>query len=109
MSSSGNLIAGVDLLWTIAQVRPTIIDQHIQHVMRALQQKLAKDHVTNSVPPQAANAQQARLNNPSEPNQTAQDPREAEIQTKLILKTIDIISLRMGTLGEQRRPFLSVL
>ena len=107
--SNTNLIAGVNLLWTIAQVRPTIIDQHIQLVMRALQQKLAKDHVTNAVPPQPANAQQSRPNNPAEPNQPAQDAREAEIQTRLILKTIDIISLRMGTLGEQRRPFLSVL
>ena len=104
---ANNLIASINILWTLSQVRPKEIDQHIPLIMRALQQKLAKDHVSNTVPPnQQTPGQQSR---PTENNSSSQDSREAEIQTQLILKTIDIISLRMGTLGEQRRPFLSVL
>ena len=104
--TGGNLIAGINLLWTLSQVRPALLDQHISSVMRALQTKLAKDHVNNAVPPNMpANSQQSR----ADQNTPAQDPREAEIQVQLILKTIDIISLRMATLGDQRRPFLSVL
>ncbi|KAI4155573.1 MAG: hypothetical protein LQ340_000907 [Diploschistes diacapsis] len=105
--AAGNLVAGVNLLWTLAQVRPAMLDQHVPHIMRALQQKLAKDHVNNSIPPTIqSSSQQSRT---SEQNGSGQDPREAELQVQLILKSIDIISLRMATLGEQRRPFLSVL
>ncbi|MCJ1335959.1 hypothetical protein MMC09_001233 [Bachmanniomyces sp. S44760] len=102
--AAGNLIASINLLWTLAQVKPTIIDTHMAQIMRALQQKLAKDHV-NAAIAQLAAAQQRQ----GEPPAVLPDPREVEIQTQLIMKTIDILSLRMATLGEQRRPFLSVL
>ena len=36
-------------------------------------------------------------------------PYELEIQTGLMLKAIDVISMRMDVLGDNRRPFLSVL
>ena len=105
--ASGNLIAGINLIWTLAQARPALLDQHVPNVMRALQQKLTKDHINSSAPPSVqSGSQQARS---GEQNASGQDPREAEIQIQLILKSIDIISLRMATLGEQRRPFLSVL
>ena len=105
--AAGNLTAGINLLWSLAQVRPAVLDQHLPNVMRALQSKLAKDHVNNSIQSNAqSSSQQGRS---SEQSTSGQDPREAEIQVQLILKSIDIISLRMATLGEQRRPFLSVL
>ena len=105
--TANNLIASINILWTLSQARPAVIDQHIPHLMRALQQKLAKDHVNNAIlPTQQSSLQQMRT---AEQNPSAQDPREAEIQTQLILKTIEIVSLRMGTLGDQRRSFLSVL
>ena len=102
-----NLLASISILWTLSQVRPAVTDQHIPHIMRALSQKLSKDHIASAaLPAQQSNLQQIRT---AEQTPAAQDPREVEIQTQLILKTIDIISLRMGSLGDQRRPFLGVL
>ena len=107
MIAASNLVAGLNIFWTLAQVRPAMLDQHVPNVMRAFQQKLAKDHFNSLVPLSAQSAsQQSRSNDQPVSNQ---DPREAEIQVQLILKSIDIVSLRMATLGEQRRPFLSVL
>ena len=106
--STDAFVSSINILWTLAQVRPAMIDQHILHVIRALQQKLAKSHVQaqNVGPGPVAMTQGTR---PGDTDQGAMDPRESEIQTQLILKTIDLVSLRMQTLGEQRRPFLSVL
>ncbi|KAI4175603.1 MAG: hypothetical protein LQ343_001594 [Gyalolechia ehrenbergii] len=106
--TTSNLIPCVNSFWTLAHVQPGIVDQNVPHLLRALQLKLAKDQTT----PQAALAAQAA----SQPHlragellQGALDPREMEISTQLTLKTIEIISLRMATLQESRRPFLSVL
>lgn len=104
--SAGNYISSINILWTLAQVKPAEIDQHLVQIMRALQQKLAKDHVAAQMPGQMGLQQGLR---PGEVPPYTPDPREMEIQTQLILKTIDLMSLRMATLGEQRRPFLSVL
>lgn len=103
-----NLVASINIFWTLAQVRPVEIEQHIPQVMRTLQQKLAKDQVTPAplLPSQVGLPQGLR---PGEGPPGALDAREMEISTQLILKAIQIISLRMTTLGEQRRPFLSVL
>lgn len=108
MMTAGNLLSSLNIFWTLVQVRPAEIDQHIPQIMRALQQKLAKDQVSTQpgVPLQAAGQPGVR---PGDGPQGSLDPRELEISTQLILKTIQIISLRMATLGEQRRPFLSVL
>ena len=105
--ANNNLCSGINLIWTLSQVRPALIDIHVPAVMKALQQKLAKDHVTN--------AMQSKGQPNAQPTPNAEKPgpvltsRDAEIQALLILKTIDIVALRMGTLGDQRRPFLSVL
>ena len=106
--TAGNLTAGIDAFWSLAQVRPSEIDQHIPQIMRALQQKLAKDQIQ---PQPAATATPAtqQAPRPTEGTQGGLDARELEISTQLILKTIQMISLRMATLGDQRRPFLSVL
>lgn len=103
-----NLMASINIFWTLAQVRPTDIDQHIPQVMRTLQQRLAKDQVTpqTAIPGQTGSQQALR---PGEGAPGALDTREMAISTQLILKAIQIISSRMATLGEQRRPFLSVL
>ena len=100
--SANNLNSGINILWTLSKVRPAEIDQHIPNVMRALQQKLAKDHV-NAYTPQG----------PVPPNHRAgeplMDPVEFANGVDLIKKTIDLLSARMSDLGDQRRPFLSVL
>lgn len=103
-----NLTASIDAFWTLAQVRPSEIDQHIPQIMRALQQKLAKDQIQPQ-PASAATPASQQASRPAEGTQGGLDAREIEISTQLILKTIQMISLRMATLGEQRRPFLSVL
>lgn len=105
--ANGSLCSGINLVWTLSQVRPVLVDIHVPPVMRALQSKLAKDHVTNVMQSKTPSNAQGTPN--AEKSAPVLTPRDAEIQVLLILKTIDIIALRMGTLGDQRRPFLSVL
>ena len=101
-----NYIASINIFSTIARVRPTKIDQHIPSVMRALSTKLAKDQI--GIHQTAQPGAQPGMR-PGEPPVALADEREMEISTRLTLMSIDIISSRMSELGEQRRPFLSVL
>lgn len=103
--SDNNLVAAINIYETMARVRPKEIDVHIPQIMRALQQKLSKDQAALGVLPQAT---QPGVR-PGEGQAGALDEREMELSTQLILKSIWIISSRMATLGENRRPFLSVL
>ncbi|KAF7507630.1 hypothetical protein GJ744_010300 [Endocarpon pusillum] len=100
--SASNLTSSISILWTLSRVRPAEMDQHIPNVMRALQQSLAKDHVNAYSPPQ----QTPQGYRPGEPNM---EPYEFALGVDLIKKTIDLLSARMSHLGDQRRPFLSVL
>ena len=103
--TDGNLVAAIYIYETIARVRPKEIDVHIPPIMRALQQKLSKDQITPQIVPSAAQGGMR----PGEGQTGVLDEREMELSTQLILKSIWIISSRMATLGDQRRPFLSVL
>ena len=106
--AAGGLIASINTFCTLAQIRPAEIDQQIPHIMRALQSKLAKDHVApQGTSPGVVPSNQGTRTGEGPPG--GLDARDMELQTQLILKAIDLISLRMSTLGEQRRPFLSVL
>lgn len=101
----GNLVAAINIYETMARVRPKEIETHIPSIMRALQQKLSKDQVAQqAVPPGIPPGMR-----PGEGQPGMLDEREMELSTQLILKSIWIISSRMATLGDQRRPFLSVL
>lgn len=101
----GNLVAAIYIYETIARIRPKEIDTHLPQIMRALQQKLSKDQFAQPVLPPGM---QSGIR-PGEGQAGALDEREMELSTQLILKSIWIISSRMATLGDQRRPFLSVL
>ena len=101
--SSGNLVSAVNNLWTLSNVRPTEIDDHIPGLMRVLQTKLAKDHINAYLLPPGPPPQGWRLGEPTG------DQYEFALGVDLMKKTIDILSSRMSTLGDQRRPFLSVL
>lgn len=101
--SSGTLISGINNLWTLSKVQPSAVDDHFKAIMRALQQKLAKDHLNAYVAPQGQPPQGWR---PGEPNM---DPYEFAIGIDLLKKTIDVLSSRMSTLGDERRPFLGAL
>ncbi|MCJ1310684.1 hypothetical protein MMC25_004350 [Agyrium rufum] len=103
-----NYISSIDILWTICQVKPALVDGQIAAVMRALQSKLMKDHITAQSAAIGPAALQA-LVRPGEATPPIPEPRDQKITVDLILKSIDLISRRMSILGEQRRPFLSAL
>ena len=99
--NNGSHMAGINILWIMAQRKPKDIDAHIAPLLKTLQTKLAKDHLAAQLPPQAAAAQGLQNQIPT--------PQEAEVTTNLIIKVIEMLSARIGSLGEQRRPYLSVL
>ncbi len=106
--SSQNYIAGINILWTLSLRKPSEMDQHIPAIMRALQTKLAREHVAHY----AALAQQSAV--PPHVAAASEQPGimseyELRIQTELMLKAIDIMQVRMELLGDNRRPYLSVL
>lgn len=107
--SANNYISGINILWTLAQRKPSEMDQHINQVMKALQSKLAREHVAhfNAVTGQSGLPVLVRPGDAEQAN--IMSPYDLEIQTSLMLKAIDIISMRMDVLGDNRRPFLSVL
>ena len=101
--SAGNYVSGVNVLWSLCSVKPAEMDQHISAIMKALQQKLAKDHVNAYLPPQGQVPVNYRI------GEMTMDPYEFALTNDLMSKSIDILASRMSSLGEQRRPFLSVL
>ncbi|EHL01430.1 putative Transcription-associated protein 1 [Glarea lozoyensis 74030] len=107
--SNNNYVAGINILWTLAQRKPSEMDQHINQVSKALHAKLARDHIAhyNALTGQAGPVPPARAGE-VEPSMVM-PAYELEIQTGLIIKAIDIMSMRMDILGDNRRPFLSVL
>lgn len=105
--SNGSYTCAINILWTLSQKRPEEIDQHIPQIMKAFQGKMAKDHLAmyTGMPGQPGGPPGMRPDGANPPT----DPREIEIQTDLVLKVIDILAARMNELGENRRPYLSVL
>ncbi|KAF2483324.1 FAT domain-containing protein [Neohortaea acidophila] len=99
--TNGSHIAGVNILWIMAKRKPEDVDTHIHTLLRTLQMKLAKDHLASQMTPQAAVAQGLQ---PQMPNSL-----EVELNTQAIIKVIEMLSARISALGEQRRPYLSVL
>ncbi|EER41047.1 histone acetylase complex subunit Paf400 [Histoplasma capsulatum H143] len=111
--SASNYIAAINILWTLSKCKPAEIDQHVLHIMKIFSLKLAKDHVSayaNSGNNNSSNAAGNTANIRSgEQQHPSPDDAEFEIGVDLISKTIDLLAARMSNLGEQRRPFLSVL
>ncbi|KAJ6438408.1 spo12 family domain-containing protein [Purpureocillium lavendulum] len=107
--NSTSYISGVNLLWSIGNRKPAAIDQHIPALMKALQSKHAREHVQhyNAVASQAANANNRGQDNNATPGEMS--AYDLDIQTKLMIKEIQTVALRMEHLGDNRRPFLSVL
>lgn len=106
--SSGNYVSGINILWSLAQRKPSEMDVHIGAVQKALSSKLAKDHAAYcNAQLQQPGMMSARAAENTQ--NTILDKDEFEIQTHLIRKAIDIIAMRMDNLGDNRRPFLSVL
>ncbi|KAE8346166.1 hypothetical protein BDV24DRAFT_124376 [Aspergillus arachidicola] len=101
--SANNYVSSLNVLWTLSKNKPAEMDTHIPQVMKVFSQKLAKEHVAASV------NNQNQVIPGTKPGEGVPDQQEFEIGVDLIFKTIELISVRMSHLGEQRRPFLSVL
>ncbi|KPI42049.1 Transcription-associated protein 1 [Cyphellophora attinorum] len=101
--SAINPTAATNNLWTLAKVRPSEVDEHMPGLMRVFQTKLAKDHIGAYMMPTTAPPPNWRIGEP------LGDAYEFSLGVDLVKKSIDIMSARMATLGEQRRPYLSVL
>ncbi|KAI0810751.1 FAT domain-containing protein [Xylaria sp. FL0064] len=102
--------AGVNILWSLGRRKPTIIDQHIPALMKALQTKLARDHVQHwtSVASHQMTASAMRPQDQSSQN-GEMTSYELKVQTDLMIRAIEVTAMRMETLADNRRPFLSVL
>ncbi|CAM1508207.1 Fc.00g050550.m01.CDS01 [Cosmosporella sp. VM-42] len=107
--NGNNYVSGVNILWSLGNRKPTVIDQHLISLMKALQSKHAREHVQhyNAVASQAAGMAN-RNQDPGTPT-GEMSAYDLEIQTKLMIKEIQVVALRMEVLGDNRRPFLSVL
>ncbi|KAL2262033.1 hypothetical protein VTK26DRAFT_2665 [Humicola hyalothermophila] len=105
--AASNYVSGINILWSLGRRKASTIDTHIPAIMKSLQSKLARDHVSHY----AALAHQASGIRPQQdPNApTEMNAYDLEIQTGLILKAIEVTAMRMEILGDNRRPFLSVL
>ncbi|KAK4137532.1 hypothetical protein BT67DRAFT_372977 [Trichocladium antarcticum] len=105
--AASSYVSGINILWSLGYRKASTIDQHIPALMKSLQSKLARDHVSHY----AALQHQASGGRPQQdPNaSTEMNAYDLEIQTGLILKAIEITAMRMEILGDNRRPFLSVL
>lgn len=101
--SANNLTSSVNNLWSLSKVRPSEVDEHIPSLMRVVQTKLAKDHISAFMIPTGPQPQGWHLGEP------IMDPYEFALGVDLLKKTVDTLSARMSSLGDQRRPFLSVL
>ncbi|KAK5166740.1 transcription-associated protein 1 [Saxophila tyrrhenica] len=98
--NNGSYMAGINILYTMSKRKPEDVDAHIPTLLKTLQTKLAKDHLAAQLPPQqAAQAMQGQMQNPA----------EMEMTVNLIIKVIEMLSARISSLGESRRPYLSVL
>ena len=108
--SASNYTSGINTLWTLAQRKPSEIDQHITQVIKALSGKLARDHVAHYTALSGHPGPKISTNVLGETlPQGVMNDYELSIQTNLMLKAIDVICMRMEVLGDSRRPFLSVL
>lgn len=108
-ASTANYVSGINILWTVAQWKPTEVDAHINQVMKALQSKLAREHVAHwqAIAGQSSSVGTAR---PGDSEIVGvMTPHDLMIQTDIIFKAIEILSIRMEVLGDNRRLFLSVL
>ncbi|KAI0129256.1 hypothetical protein F4776DRAFT_162016 [Hypoxylon sp. NC0597] len=109
--AASNYVSGVNILWSLGQRKPSVIDQHIVSLMKALQTKLAREHVqhyTSVATHQQMNMGAIRAQDPNaQPGELS--PYDLNIQTDLMIKAIQVTAMRMEILGDHRRPFLSVL
>lgn len=105
--TSQNYVSGINILWSLGNRRPSAIDPQIGAIMKSLQSKLARDHVSHYTALSQEANMPVRVADQNAP--VKMDDYDLEIQTGLMLRAIDVTAKRMDKLGDNRRPFLSVL
>ncbi|CAI5760679.1 unnamed protein product [Candida verbasci] len=86
-----SVAAGVTLSWTLANYRPSTLDPLLPSIMKTFS-KLCKDHITITHQKENTNSEY-----------------EAKMTTKLLEMILNLCSMRISNLGDQRRIFLSLL
>jgi transformation/transcription domain-associated protein len=92
LQNTNSVAAGVTLAWTLANHYPKSLDPLIQSIIRTFA-KICKDHISIS---------QTDTSSP-------QAEFEAKMTTNLLGKILYISSMRISTLSDQRRIFLTLL
>lgn len=95
LGDTTSMAAGVTLSWTLANYRPATLDPLLPSIMRTFN-KLCKDHI--AITHQGAQSKDSAASND-----------EAKMTTKLLEKILNLCSMRISSLGDQRRIFLSLL
>lgn len=90
LQGTSSVAAGVTLTWTLFMHFPQSIDSLLPAIMKTFS-KLCKDHLATSQPKDAAALE------------------EAKITTKLLEKIFYLLSMKVSSLGDARRPFLSTV
>ncbi|ONH65284.1 Transcription-associated protein 1 [Cyberlindnera fabianii] len=93
LTQTGSVAAGVTMAWTLANYYPKSLDPLVQSLIRTFA-KVCKDHISISQTPDSSNAQVEF---------------EQKMTTKLLEKLLCISAMRISTLGDQRRIFLTLL
>ncbi|ODQ63382.1 hypothetical protein NADFUDRAFT_28952 [Nadsonia fulvescens var. elongata DSM 6958] len=116
LNTAVSIPAGVSLACAMANSNPSSIDNLLPAIMKALQ-KLCKDHISqnqSSASPDTAGNSSVNQNganragaNGNEQTQSLTE-MESKLTVKMLEKILDLISMRISYLGDQRRVFLSL-
>lgn len=110
LSSTNSIPAGVMLACSLTEYTSSAIDSVLAPLMKAFG-KLCKDHVSNATG--SATVANANNANASSNNNDETGGQGGEIDSKRIVdllgRIINVTSLRISHLGDQRRVFLSLL
>ncbi|KAL3231163.1 Transcription-associated protein 1 [Nakaseomyces bracarensis] len=90
LQETASVAAGVTIAWTVFMVFQESIEPLIMQLMKTFS-KLCKDQLSINQPKDAVTME------------------EAQLTTKLLEKVLFILSLRISSLGDSRRPFLSTV
>ncbi|CEP62323.1 histone acetyltransferase TRA1 LALA0_S05e03004g [Lachancea lanzarotensis] len=90
LQGTSSVAAGVMITWTLFISFPQQIDPLLPSIMKTFS-KLCKDHLATSQPKDPATLEEAR------------------ITTRLLEKILYLLSIKVASLGDARRPFLSTV
>lgn len=97
LGDTPSVAAAVTLSWTLANYRPATLDLLLPMIMRTFG-KLCKDHITIT-----------HQGSQTLSKETTSTEYEAKMTTRLLEKILRLLSMRISSLGDQRRIFLSLL